>query len=130
MIDNLFRWMIGEIDVMTTIDHLRYAQNVIKEHIFCPHLPDAGCACRKPKPGMIYYLAVKWGIDLKKSWMIGDSVSDMKAGWNAGIRRLLKIDETAPPLSDTVTRMFNRADGIQLRNILDAARFIKDSDKR
>ena len=51
---------------------------------FCPHLPDAGCACRKPNTEMIEQAAKKFSIDLKKSWMIGDKVMDVGAGFNAG----------------------------------------------
>ncbi len=62
---------------------------------FCPHHPDKGfdgerpeykiiCDCRKPEPGMLLNAAKKYNIDLSKSWMVGDSESDMKAGINAG----------------------------------------------
>lgn len=62
---------------------------------FCPHSPDAGCACRKPKPGLIYSLVVDNGIDLSKSWMIGDQESDIEAGLAAGIppAQLIMIKE-------------------------------------
>ncbi len=62
---------------------------------FCPHHPDKGfagerpqfkteCSCRKPKPGMLLQAAQDYNIDLSKSWMIGDSDSDIKAGAAAG----------------------------------------------
>lgn len=65
----------------------------ITDHRFCPHDTDEGCACRKPQPGLIYTLAVLYGIDLSQSWMIGDSDSDILAGHNAGISKLIKIDK-------------------------------------
>src|SRR5664279_3200557 len=43
---------------------------------FCPHDKDPPCACRKPAPGMLLAAAAEHNIDLKKSWMIGDSDSD------------------------------------------------------
>lgn len=58
---------------------------------FCRHMPNAGCACRKPSPGMIYDVAVNINIDLSKSWMIGDQWSDINAGMNAGIRNLIVV---------------------------------------
>jgi histidinol-phosphate phosphatase family protein len=55
---------------------------------FCPHKPDDGCDCRKPKPGLILRAASDYNIDLRKSWMIGDSDSDLKAGKDAGCKTL------------------------------------------
>lgn len=62
---------------------------------YCPHHPDKGyegevkkykikCNCRKPKAGMLLQAAKEYNIDLSKSWMIGDSENDIKAGKNAG----------------------------------------------
>jgi D-glycero-D-manno-heptose 1,7-bisphosphate phosphatase len=52
----------------------------------CPHGPDDGCNCRKPKPGLLLQAADKLSIDLKRSWMIGDAWSDVQAGLAAGVR--------------------------------------------
>lgn len=59
--------------------------------LVCPHHPDRGfpgerpeykinCDCRKPKPGLLLKASEKYNIDLSKSWMIGDSESDLLAG--------------------------------------------------
>ena len=67
---------------------------------YCPHHPDKGysgevaslkidCNCRKPKPGMLFKAAKDFNIDLKKSFMIGDSENDVKAGINAGCKSVL-----------------------------------------
>jgi D-glycero-D-manno-heptose 1,7-bisphosphate phosphatase len=57
----------------------------------CPHvpLPFFGCGCRKPKPGMILRAAKEHGIDLGASWMVGDNLTDVKAGRSAGCRTIL-----------------------------------------
>jgi D-glycero-D-manno-heptose 1,7-bisphosphate phosphatase len=55
----------------------------------CPHLPEAGCACRKPKPGMLLSAAADLHIDLPASVMIGDAVSDVQAGYAAGTQAIL-----------------------------------------
>ncbi len=55
---------------------------------YCPHHPDEGCLCRKPKPGMIHRAAEELGIDLKKSWMIGDNPKDIAAGKSAGLKTI------------------------------------------
>jgi D-glycero-D-manno-heptose 1,7-bisphosphate phosphatase len=44
---------------------------------------------RKPGPGMLLAAARDHGLDLARSWMVGDTVSDMLAGRNAGCRSLL-----------------------------------------
>ncbi|OLO08679.1 D-glycero-beta-D-manno-heptose-1,7-bisphosphate 7-phosphatase [Salinicola sp. MH3R3-1] len=52
---------------------------------YCPHLPDDGCDCRKPKPGMIFEIQQSLGIaSLEQSWMVGDSLRDIQAGQAAG----------------------------------------------
>ena len=67
----------------------------IDDIFICPHHPHKGfvgerieykfdCDCRKPKPGMLLAAAKKYNIDLAKSWMIGDSSSDIEAGKAAG----------------------------------------------
>ncbi|PZO89591.1 MAG: D,D-heptose 1,7-bisphosphate phosphatase [Sphingomonas sanxanigenens] len=61
----------------------------------CPHLPDAGCSCRKPKPGMILRAASEYDIDLDRSAMVGDKTSDIDAARNAGITRTERIDSAS-----------------------------------
>ena len=72
----------------------------IDDLFYCPHHPHRGfegervelkieCECRKPKAGLFFRAAEKYNIDLTKSWMIGDSISDMLAGENAGCNTIL-----------------------------------------
>lgn len=56
--------------------------------LYCPHNPGE-CNCRKPEPGMFYKAAEKHDIDLATSWMIGDAVTDVEAGQQAGCRTIL-----------------------------------------
>lgn len=69
---------------------------------YCPHHPDAGypeerkeykitCNCRKPAPGMLLQAAKDWNIDLENSYMIGDSLRDIEAGNNAGVKQSILI---------------------------------------
>lgn len=71
----------------------------VDDIFYCPHHPDKGfdgerveykidCDCRKPKAGMLLAAAQKYNIDLSRSWMVGDEISDMKAGKNAGCQSL------------------------------------------
>ena len=64
---------------------------VIDRHAFCPHHPDfgPGCDCRKPSPGMTLALAAELGLDLARSWTVGDAPRDVVAGRAAGTRTAL-----------------------------------------
>lgn len=47
--------------------------------VHCPHGPDDGCDCRKPKPGMLQQIAAHYGVSLAGVWFVGDSSGDLKA---------------------------------------------------
>lgn len=59
----------------------------------CPHAPGAdrlpACACRKPAPGLFLQAAGVLGIDMGRSWMVGDILDDVEAGHRAGCRSVL-----------------------------------------
>ena len=59
----------------------------------CPHLPSVtgACPCRKPAPGMLTRAARRLGIDLSRSWMIGDNESDIGAAHAAGTQAALVL---------------------------------------
>ncbi|WP_448678456.1 D-glycero-beta-D-manno-heptose 1,7-bisphosphate 7-phosphatase [Pseudomonas nicosulfuronedens] len=47
--------------------------------VYCPHGPDEGCDCRKPKPGMLLQIAQHYGAELRGTWFVGDSRGDLDA---------------------------------------------------
>lgn len=55
----------------------------------CTHAGLGGCDCRKPRPGMLLRAARELGLDLARSWMVGDSWRDVAAGRAAGCRTVL-----------------------------------------
>ena len=68
----------------------------------CPHHPDSGypeerkefkikCNCRKPAPGLLLQAAKDMNIELSESFMIGDRLSDVQAGENAGVKQSVMI---------------------------------------
>lgn len=70
--------------------------------LFCPHHPDKGypeenpdykisCHCRKPEIGMLEECASKYNIDLEKSWVVGDTTTDIQTGINAGTHTALVL---------------------------------------
>ena len=56
---------------------------------YCPHSPDRGCPCRKPRPGMLWRGRDELGIDLERSYMVGDRYLDVETGKAAGTRTIL-----------------------------------------
>ena len=66
--------------------HARLSERLLLDAILvCPHRQDAGCACRKPKPGMIHQAKTDWGIDVRRSYLVGDRSTDIVAGRAAGL---------------------------------------------
>ncbi len=65
----------------------------IEDVLYCPYHPEFSSKdeinCRKPSPKMIFDAAEKYNINLKKSYMVGDSVSDIECGNNAGTKSVL-----------------------------------------
>jgi D-glycero-D-manno-heptose 1,7-bisphosphate phosphatase len=57
----------------------------------CIHAPQQGCECRKPRPGLILQAASELKLDLQRSYLIGDALSDIQAGRNAGITRNILV---------------------------------------
>ncbi len=57
----------------------------------CPHAPHDYCECRKPQPGMILRAMDEFKIDAARSVVIGDSITDLQAGQNAGLGRLILV---------------------------------------
>lgn len=55
----------------------------------CPHWPEEGCECRKPRPGLLLMAARDLGLDLERSCLIGDGAGDIEAGLACGCRSLL-----------------------------------------
>ena len=67
---------------------LMKSKTSIDKFYFCPHRPDENCDCRKPKPGLILQAINEFSIDVSKSWMIGDSETDIQAGEKAGCKTI------------------------------------------
>jgi len=62
---------------------------------YCPHAPEAGCGCRKPSPAMLLEAADRLGLDLARSFMVGDRATDIEAGKRAGCRTVLLAPDGA-----------------------------------
>ncbi len=64
------------------------AQLPVSEIFVCYHDNSDNCPCRKPKPGLILQAMEKYGLDLSRSWMVGDRWKDIAAGQAAGLRTI------------------------------------------
>ena len=74
---------------------LRYGVTLAGIYV-CPHHPTEGnvpfrqkCLCRKGKPGMLIRAAEELNVDLRASYMVGDKLADLEAGYSAGCTSLL-----------------------------------------
>ena len=68
----------------------------LADFYYCPHDPEGtvpeyahACACRKPRPGLLLQAAREHGLDLARSWFVGDILDDVEAGNRAGCRTIL-----------------------------------------
>lgn len=57
--------------------------------VYCPHGPEEGCACRKPRPGMLQAIAEHYQSDLAGVWFVGDSRGDLDAALAVGAQPVL-----------------------------------------
>jgi histidinol-phosphate phosphatase family protein len=72
----------------------RAAGGFIDAIYYCPHDWDAGCECRKPKPGLLFQAQRDFSLDLTRTFVIGDDERDLLAATAAGApSRLVTADE-------------------------------------
>lgn len=79
----------------------------IDDIFVCPHAPDENCECRKPRPGLLKLAKQKYPkINFVASWFIGDSQSDVEAGYAVNTNTyLLKKGES---LKQVITKILNK----------------------
>lgn len=98
---------------LLTSDKLDEIHNYLQENLkkdntsfdaiyYCPHKPEENCDCRKPKPGLLLCASKDHNIDLKSSFFIGDSITDMEAANAAGCNGVLLENKS---LLETVERL-------------------------
>lgn len=125
------RGMITEEQVISVNDELNKQLSDFNVQIdafyYCPFHPDFNdeekCKCRKPSAKLIFDAAKDFNIDLNRSYMIGDSVSDIKAGLNAGVKSVLvKTGNGAKSFS--ILQKDNNFPSFVAENLTDACNFI------
>jgi len=87
------RGLINKLDVDTINNHissLAGKQNgKINGFYYCPHKPNDGCNCRKPKPGMLQQIEHDYSISLKGSVLVGDASSDITLARQSSLSPIL-----------------------------------------
>ncbi|HET6183509.1 MAG TPA: HAD family hydrolase [Acetobacteraceae bacterium] len=87
------RGLYSEAEFLALMDWVRgevaRAGGAIDDMRYCPHGPEAGCDCRKPKPGMLRSLIAAWELDPARCLMVGDQPSDLAAAEAAGVPAVL-----------------------------------------
>jgi D-glycero-D-manno-heptose 1,7-bisphosphate phosphatase len=104
------------LDTVESINAYLGAQLGIDDFRTCYHDDSHDCACRKPKPGLLTDAAAIQGLDLRRSFMIGDRWRDIAAGQAAGCRTIwidCGYDERLPEGHD-----------YRARSLLEASRWI------
>ncbi|MCH2189726.1 MAG: D-glycero-beta-D-manno-heptose 1,7-bisphosphate 7-phosphatase [Gammaproteobacteria bacterium] len=71
------------------LEQLRQLGGQIQTILFCPHLPDDGCTCRKPLAGMYGELGAHMGGNFAGVYSVGDSLRDLQAAQTAGATPVL-----------------------------------------
>lgn len=61
----------------------------VDDIFYCPHMPDSGCDCRKPRPGMLLQAQNEYGLDLGRSFVIGDRMLDVEMAHSVGAKAIL-----------------------------------------
>ncbi|MBI9072858.1 MAG: HAD family hydrolase [Melioribacteraceae bacterium] len=97
---------------------------------FCPHHPEFSekpCNCRKPSPEMVFKAASDYNIDLKSSYFVGDKISDVECGNNAGVKTVL-VTTTIKESERLLLQNQGKTPNFVADNFLDACNIIaKDS---
>ena len=103
---------------------------------YCPHHPSVGeppyrfdCDCRKPRPGLIRRAAEDLGIDLARSWMVGDRYSDTELARNAGVRAAFVLSGYGRGEHEHQSLAWKRRPDLVAENLLEAVRAIISSER-
>lgn len=102
---------------------------------YCPHYPKAtikeyriNCDCRKPKPGMLKQAEKDLNLNLKLSFLVGDKISDIEAGYRAGCKTILVLTGQGNVELKKISEMDTKPTYIS-KDLFAAIQIIKRNDK-
>ncbi len=93
-----------------------------------PEAPDQPSRGRKPSPALLFDARDALGLDLSRSYMIGDKLIDLEAGWNADVKRSLLV-RTGYGAKEETKHAAQRKDAVVVDGLADAAGWILGSGK-
>jgi D-glycero-D-manno-heptose 1,7-bisphosphate phosphatase len=82
VVESIHQWLLETV---------QQAGGRIDAIAYCPHRPDEACRCRKPQPGLLLDTAQRLNIDLRRSFLVGDALSDVQAAVAAGVQPVLVL---------------------------------------
>ncbi len=101
---------------------------------YCPHHPTAGeppycqvCRCRKPKPGMLWRAVEEFGVDVGKSFVIGDRYSDIELAHNAGARSVFVLSGYGRGAYEHQRNLWKVQPEWVVENLLEASRVVLET---
>jgi D-glycero-D-manno-heptose 1,7-bisphosphate phosphatase len=109
------------LQIHQTLDGMLEQRGALLDAVLaCPHHPKDGCRCRKPEPGLLYRAQDELGIQLDRSFLVGDKGSDILAGQRAGVQATLVVPscQTAASLRGEIAYDY------VARDLQDAAQWI------
>ena len=88
---------------------------------FCPHVPEDGCDCRKPLPGLMQDIGRRYGVDLASVPMLGDTLRDLQAAHAAGCQpHLVRSGRAANLPANDLQAMVDAVPGTTVHDSLNA----------
>lgn len=102
---------------------------------YCPHHPTIGtppyravCDCRKPQTGMLRQAVREFPVNLKRSFVVGDKIADVKAGIAAGARTVLVLTGYGPSSLEQCRREGIKPDAVK-PTVAEAVEFIVEQSE-
>ncbi|GMR05361.1 MAG: HAD family hydrolase [Thermodesulfobacteriota bacterium] len=102
------RGYFKEEDVQKVNARLEALLSVEGAHIdgiyYCIHRPDEDCSCRKPQSDLVIRAAGEHGVDLARSFVVGDKASDVELAWRSGAKGVLVMTGLGPAELEKMAR--------------------------
>lgn len=121
--DDMVKSVNARMNELLSVDNVS-----IDAFYYCPFHPDfseeGDCSCRKPSPEMVFKAAKDLNIDLSHSFLVGDSVSDVECGKNAGVKTIL-VKTGYGEESFSILQKQNNFPTFVAQNILEVCNFIQ-----
>jgi D-glycero-D-manno-heptose 1,7-bisphosphate phosphatase len=111
------------LDAITSkmLDDIEHAGGKITKAYYCTHCKDAGCICRKPKPGMLKMAAQEFKFRLKDAYFVGDTMRDVFTAQAAGCKSILVLTGKEKLANQ---KNWEAQPDFVFKDLLEAARFL------